>query len=319
MKVKRKMINKELRGRGTFIRFFYRFRLKGQFRLSNKLLNTFIKGRFPKDLNIKEKYITTSYYTKLRILICYPKNDDINNTGILFLHGGGYALGLPEQELGYVRNILNNTNSVVVLPDYTLSLDKPYPYALYDAYETLLWMENNALSLKINKNQLFVMGESAGGGLTASLSLYARDKGEVNIAFQMPLYPMIDSRMNSMSMKDNNAPVWDYKANKLAWRLYLGPLYNKDIPTYASVSLETDYKNLPPTYTFVGDIEPFYDETITYINKLKEAGVNAKVDVYNGCFHAFDFFGRKTKIGKEATNKWINELKYATLNYFANN
>lgn len=62
----------------------------------------------------------------------------------------------------------------------------------------------------------------------------------------MPLYPMIDDRMNTYSELNNNAPVWDYQANKVAWKLYLSDLYGKDdIPYYASPARATDYSYLP--------------------------------------------------------------------------
>lgn len=230
----------------------------------------------------------------------------------------GYALGIPEQEMGYVKAITKNTNSIVILPDYTLSVDKPYPAALEDCYTALVWMKEHASELGINPDQLFVAGESAGGGLTAALTLYARDKSEIKIAFQMPLYPMLDCRMKTASMYENDAPVWDYEANKLGWRLYLGQLYESDnIPCYASPALAIVYSNLPNTYTFIGTIEPFYNETMKYIENLKNAGVDARADVYEGCYHAFDLFGSKKKIGKLATEKWIKEFKYAVENYYA--
>ena len=319
MKVSKKMINKDIRITGSIIRSIYKFRKKSQFKICNKMLNKFMKGKHPRNIKVEEKYISRKDKTKIRILICYPNNQKENATGVLWIHGGGYAIGIPEQEFNYVKKIIENTNSVIILPEYTLSVDKPYPAALEDCYTALLWMKENSKDLGINQNQLFISGESAGGGLTSALSFYARDKEEVAIAFQMPLYPMLDCRMQTESMKENDAPIWDYKANKLGWKLYLDNLYGTSkIPYYASPSLAKDYSNLPPTYTFVGNIEPFYDETIEYINNLKNAGVNAKVDVYDGCFHAFDLFGSKKKIGIEATKKWLKEFKYATENYYAN-
>lgn len=316
MKITKDMINKDVRFVGVFIRKVFKFRKKSQFVNCNKLLNRFMKGRYPKDMRVEERFIPSANSDKMRILVCYPKLVKPGATGVLWIHGGGYALGIPEQELGYAKKIVDNTNSVVVLPDYTRSVDKPFPAALEDCYAALLWLKNNSQKLGVNKSKLFVAGESAGGGLTAALSLYARDKKEVNIAFQMPLYPMLDCRMASRSMQENDAPVWDARANELAWKLYLANLYgSSDIPCYASPSLAENYSGLPPTYTFVGNIEPFYDETIEYINNLNRAGVTAKVDVYEGCFHAFDLFGRNKAIGKTAIKKWIEEFKYATENY----
>lgn len=281
MKVTSRMIYKDIRITGIVIRKIYRFRNEKQFHTCNKMLNRFMKSSFPKNMRVEERYIQRPDDTKMRILICYPNRKAEKATGVLWIHGGGYALGIPEQEMGYAKAITENTNSIVILPEYTLSVNKPYPAALEDCYTALIWMKEHSSELGINQNQLFVAGESAGGGLTAALTLYARDKNEVRIAFQMPLYPMIDCRMETESMFENDAPVWDYEANKLGWKLYLGKLYDcEDIPYYASPSLAVDYRNLPNTYTFVGSIEPFYDETIKYIENLKKAGVEAKVDVH---------------------------------------
>ena len=74
-------------------------------------------------------------------------------------------------------------------PDYTLSVEKPYPAAIDDCYLALLWMKKNHLNYMINPNQLMIAGDSAGGGLTAALSLMARDKNEVNIAFSNATIP----------------------------------------------------------------------------------------------------------------------------------
>lgn len=319
MNVVSNMIHKELRIKGFFIKKLFKFRKKRQFVNCNKLLRKFIQGRFPKSMCVEERYIYSDGQASLRILICSPKELKPNATGVLWLHGGGYAMGVPEQEMRYVKLITKNTNSVVILPDYTLSVDKPYPMALLDCYSTLKWVCSNSQELGINKNQIFVAGESAGGGLTTALTMYARDKNEIKIAFQMPLYPMLDCRMKTHSMVNNNAPVWDAKASELAWKLYLGKLWGADnIPFYASTALAVNYNNLPPTYTFVGNIDPFYDETVQYVQKLQHANVNAKVDVYEGCFHAFDQFGSRKPIGKLATQKWLQEFVYATENYFSN-
>ena len=66
------------------------------------------------------------------------------------------------------------------------------------------------------------------------------------------------------------------------------------------------YSNLPPTNTFVGNIEPFYDETIEYIENHKKARINAKVDIYDDFFHAFALFGSKKMKLKQLKNELKN-------------
>jgi len=95
------------------------------------------------------------------------------------------------------------------------------------------------------------------------------DRGDVRIAFQLPLYPMIDDRMTSESMRDNDAPLWSARHNRVAWDLYLGGLSVDEVPKYAAPARETDYAGLPPTTTFVGALDPFRDETVDYVKQLK--------------------------------------------------
>src|SRR5665647_940657 len=82
-------------------------------------------------------------------------------------------------------------------------------------------MKENAEMLGIIPNKFIVAGHSAGGGLAAAVTLKATDTQDVKIAFQMPIYPMIDDRQNTQSATNNNAPVWNSIANKYAWSQYL--------------------------------------------------------------------------------------------------
>ena len=85
----------------------------------------------------------------------------------------------------------------------------------------------------------------------------------------------------------------------------------------AAISRQTDYSNLPPAYTFVCTAEPFYCETLKYIDDLKAAGVEAKVDVYEGMYHAFDMSESEHPTGKEAINNSNEMFAYAKEHYFA--
>ena len=254
---------------------------------------------------------------KLKLLIATPKNKkDISDTpGVLWIHGGGYATGMAEMfYFTRAKALVKKYGAVVICPNYRLSFKHPYPAALEDCYEALKYLKDHASELGFNKDKIFVGGESAGGGLTVALCMYARDKKEVNIAYQMPLYPMIDYR-DTESYRDNHAPIWNTKRNHAAWKMYLKGVDTSSIPVYASPALETDYKDLPPCYTFVGDIEPFYQETISYINNLKEANIEANVDVYKNWFHAYDMFFPFSKKGKIAIEKFEKEFEYAIKNY----
>ena len=161
-----------------------------------------------------------------------------------------------------------------------------------------------------------VGGESAGGGLCAALCIKARDTGDVNVAFQMPLYPMLDDR-ETASSRDNHAPVWNTRTNRFAWKYYLRGLGGVTPPCYAAPAREANYAGLPPAYAYVGTEEPFYCETLEYVANLKRAGTEASVDVYPHWFHAYDMLLPFAKKSKEAVRHFEEHYLYATEHYFA--
>jgi acetyl esterase/lipase len=143
-------------------------------------------------------------------------------------------------------------------------------------------------------------------------------KTAVNIAFQMPLYPMLDDRITTESAKDNNAPVWNSKSNFNGWKLYLGDLFKApNVPCYAAAARAEDYSNLPPTATFVGDLEPFRNETIQYVSNLRKAGLPVEFEIYKGCFHGFDQMCPKAEVSKKALDFIANSFKYSVDHYYA--
>lgn len=307
MQVKLSDIDPQLRVAGIIARLLMR-PSEWFFRLAFKL-GLRIQGNDVAGLNCEEHYIPSfDDGPEVRVRIYRPADRDKGSSlpGVLFLHGGGYAIGNPEMSGDTYHQLIATRPCVIVAPDYRKSVEAPYPSALNDCYATLLWMKENALELGIRQDQLIVAGQSAGGGLTAAVSLMARDRGDVNIAFQLPLYPMIDDRMTTESARDNNAPVWSSRHNRLAWDLYLGELRGDEVPKYAAPARENDLSNLPPTATFVGSLDPFRDETIQYVEGLRAAGVPVAFHLFDHCYHGFDMLGAKTDVGK-AANDFLRE------------
>ena len=155
---------------------------------------------------------------------------------------------------------------------------------------------------------LMVGGESAGGGLAIAVCMMARDRG-IKVAFQMPLYPMI-SNLDTESSKDNHGKVWNTRRNHFGWWLYLRKDAKETVSPYAAPANQTDCNNLPSCYTFVGDGEPFYAETLSYVENLREAGIAAVVDVYHTDMHAFDML-RDDDLSREAVEKFDGKFESA--------
>ena len=218
---------------------------------------------------------------------------------MIYFHGGGYMMGLPEMANVFYDDVMKRRKVAIFSPDYRLSQKDPFPAGFNDCYDVLVWVRDNAKKLKIDPNKIIIAGHSAGGGMAAAITLKVRDTGVIKPAFQMPIYPMLDHRMITESSKMEGSTMWDAKINARAWGLYLRNIQG-EVPAYASPSLNEDYSGFPPTISFVGDLEPFHDENVAYIEDLKKASVPVKFKIFEGGYHGFEVGSPKAEISKEA-------------------
>lgn len=251
---------------------------------------------------------------ELMVKVYEPANrPETNLPAVLFIHGGGYVLGHPDHYDINCEFTVLEVNCVVVSVDYRLAPEHPYPAAIDDCYAALKWMADSATELNIDLKRIAVAGASAGGGLTAALSLMVRDKGGPSICFQMPLYPMIDHRNVTPSSYEitSSKAVWNRDLNIAAWKMYLGEHASGEVSPYAAPAHADNYEGLPPTYTCVGQLDPFRDETIEYVARLVQAGVDVEFHLYSGCFHGFEVFAPQAEVSKRAGMEYLNALKRA--------
>lgn len=259
------------------------------------------KGKEIKGLVCEERFIPSrNNGPDIRIRIFRPKTKEAL-PAMLYIHGGGYLVGLPELSLYTIKKYIETRPCIIIAPDYRKGLKHGYPDGFNDCYDTLLWMKENYTSLGMLSDRFVVSGHSAGGGLAAAVTLKACDTRAVNIAFQMPIYPMLDYRQKTSSAKEmgDGVPVWNSKSNALGWKTYLQHC-NGTVPPYASVALADDLSHLPPTITFVGELEPFKDETIEYVEALKKANIPVKFALFPKAFHAFEQLVKHADVAKKA-------------------
>lgn len=179
-------------------------------------------------------------------LVLSPKAGAQNAAGILWIHGGGYIAGMKEMvHMSRAVDLVKRFGAVVISPGYRLAIQRPFPAAAEDCYSALVYLKNHAQEFGIQRDQIMVGGESAGGGLCAAVCLMARDRKSVNIAFQMSLYPMLDDR-DTESSRDNHGKVWNTRKNHLAWKLYLRRTPKAQVSPYAAPARAQDFADLPP-------------------------------------------------------------------------
>ena len=250
-------------------------------------------------------------------LLLSPLAAPKNAAGILWLHGGGYIAGMKEMvRASRAVDLVKKFGVAVLSPGYRLALKAPYPAAIDDCYAALLYLKAPAAAFGVRSDQLMVGGESAGGGLCAAVCIRARDEGKVSVAFQMPLYPMLDDR-DTESSRDNRGRVWNTRRNHFAWRLYLRGTDRAQLSPYAAPARLTDFSHLPPAYSFVGDGEPFYAEAVRYFERLRAAGVPAELDVYHSDMHAFDMMRPDDVLSIQAAEAFNTRFADAQARFFA--
>lgn len=233
---------------------------------------------------------------------------------MLWIHGGGRVMGHPDMDDALCERFVEAATCVVVSVDYRLAPEHPYPAAIDDCYASLTWMTDEAELLSIDLDRVAIAGASGGGGLTAALALMARDKGGPALIFQMPLYPMIDDRNITASSHEITADnaTWNRTNNLAAWNMYLGERADaSEVSPYAVPSKAENLAGLPPTYTCVGQVDLFRDETIEYVTRLAQAGVDVEFHLYPGTFHGFEVFAPQAEVSQRASQNYVDAIARA--------
>jgi acetyl esterase/lipase len=218
---------------------------------------------------------------------------------IYWMHGGGLIVGTNVGDDPRFDKWCPNLNCMAASVEYGLAPESRYPDPLEDCYAGLKWIFDNADRLGIERGRIGIGGASAGAGLAAGLALLARDRGEVTLAFQALIYPMLDDRQITVSSQWND-PVWPPNANRFGWDSYLGDLTDDAVPHYAAAARADDLRNLPATFISVGALDGFADEDIDYANRLRHSGVPCELHVYPGAPHGFDALTPNTAIARRA-------------------
>ena len=240
-----------------------------------------------------------------------PKKD-VSEAALLFIHGGGMVIGSASQDDQRLADLAVELGITVVSVEYRLAPENPFPAPLDDCFAAWQWLVAEAQARKISPARVVIGGQSAGGGLAASLALKIRDQKGVQPAGQWLFCPMLDDRTAAnRELDDVNHFVWHNKSNLVGWSSYLSQAPGlKETPKHAVPARETNLAGLPPAWIGVGDIELFYAEDVAYAKALQAAGVECKLNVVEGGPHAFETFAADAPTAKvylkDATS-WLKE------------
>lgn len=249
----------------------------------------------------------------VEVVVCLPTGATGPVAAVLHTHGGGMVIGDARTGLVEVLDWAAELQLAVVSVEYRLAPETPHPGPVEDCYAALTWTADNAAELGIDPGRIVVAGASAGGGLAAALALMARDRGDVSLAGQLLIYPMLDDRNDTFSAHQmRGVGVWDQVSNDTGWTALLGSdRGGPDVSPYAAPARATDLSGLPPAFIDVATTETFRDEDVAYATRIWQAGGIAELHVWPGGCHGFDTFAPDAAISRDARAarlRWLRRL-----------
>lgn len=206
---------------------------------------------------------------------------------IVYFHGGGWVKGNLETHDGLCRHLTNETGTVVISVDYRKPPESPFPAALVDSYAVTEWVADHASQLDGDPDQIAVGGESAGGNLSAAVSLLARDRDGPDISHQLLLYPALARDFTRDSYREVGDVGLLTEANmRWYWEQYLERDIDAKNP-YAAPLEARDLSNLPPATVVTCGWDPLHDEGVDYAERLSAAGNSATLIDVPDQLHGF--------------------------------
>jgi len=206
---------------------------------------------------------------------------------LVYFHGGGWVIGDLETHDGTCRFLAAAAGVAVLSIDYRLAPEHPFPAPVEDAWAAFAWAAANAESLGADPTRIAVGGDSAGGNLSAVVSLLAREGGGVKPAMQLLIYPVTDSAETPRSRHTYAEGFFLTRADmELFEQAYLPPGTDADDPRI-SIFKAPDLRNLPPAYVTTAGFDPLRDEGEAFALRMREAGVEVALRRHPGLVHSF--------------------------------
>ena len=203
---------------------------------------------------------------------------------MLYCHGGAFFLTMMTCQLDAASVYAEELQCRVVLPQYRISFDAPYPTPLYDCYDTLKAI---AADPKTDADHVLIYGDSAGGCLAASVTQLCCDEGLLAPAAQMLIYPVTDNKDTYPDLTKYEHATWPHKGNTRMWKRYLNG-QNVTGSDYAVPMLHETLSDLPKTYVEVAEVDILCDQGAAYAEKMQQAGVDVTLQSVPGAYHGYD-------------------------------
>lgn len=277
----------------------FEYRMGKEIKYAEMIHDEKINGNFEK-ITTRTKtagYVDMSIYRPLNW-----NGKDVLKTVFNF-HGGGNVLGYYEQDGKYCRLLADLTGCAIINVDYVLAPEFKYPKPLYSSYEAIVGVLEKSEELKLDKENVMVMGHSAGGYISACLSLINRDRKEINLKGAILDYPPLRQEISSELRKVAD-PSKAISENRMLQ--YISWYYNSfdELDEELASPLLADLHNLPKMLVIGAEFDSLKNEERAFAQKMKEANGDVKYVEFANCRHGFTHECFNEYMPEESMQAW---------------
>ncbi|KAL2819057.1 Alpha/Beta hydrolase protein [Aspergillus cavernicola] len=254
-----------------------------------------LENQFPPNISHEERTIFGPDNNELIISIFRKKSsrgllDQKGHPGVYHIRGGGLIAGNRFTGITWPLKVVEELDAICISIEYRLAPAHPDPAPIENCYSGLTWIVKHAAELGVDTRHILIHRASAGGGLSAGVTLLCRDRNGPTLIGQILFAPMLDDRNGTMSAHQfEGKGIWDRRDNLRGWSALSGEgRGSENVSIYAAPAREIDLSGLPPAFIDVGSCETFRDEVIQYAQKRWQHGVQCELHVWPGGFHGFE-------------------------------
>ena len=262
----------------------------------------------PQDVTAKDLQVDGAA-GKIPARLYIPAGAPATTPGLLYFHGGGFAIGDLESHDGHCRRLASYAGVRVLAVDYRLAPEHPFPAGHDDALAATKWAFDHAAEIGFDPAKIAVGGCSAGGNLAASVSIDLKDDPKRRLAFQLLLYPGIWPDEETASRKALDGPILTKAA--IAWFDKCLAATGHPHAHRANLGSKADVAGTPPALVVTAGYDPLKDEGRDYAARLNAAGVKAEHVQYDDLVHDFYVMGDVSPAVEAAARETAAKLKAA--------
>ncbi len=247
--------------------------------------------------------------TKIAIRIYRPQQT-MHQASVIWLHGGGFVLGSLDQAEAICIQLVKTLNVQVFSIDYRLAPEHRFPAATHDCFAATDWLHQNAESMFINHEHLFIAGTSAGANLATVVTLMRRDQKKAPLTGQILFYPVTDNNPHRESYKKYGDNLYlTMSGMRWFWEKYVDEANTARHSPYAFPFKAQSLNHLSPAFIITAEYDLLIDEGFAYAERLRQYDVPVEYRCAPGMIHAFTEFAAVIPSANKMFNQYLMEIK----------